>query len=102
MGSTLRPALANLFMGFHVNKKNKTKQNIVKNQFHFCDVLLCRRFVDNIICLFNLEQHADEFIKFLNSQHPNIVFTCEKQKDDKLAFLDVLLIKTFVLAFTEK
>ena len=55
-----------------------------------------------VICLFNSEQHADEFIKFLNSQHPNIVFTCEKQKDDKLAFLDVLLIKTFVQAFTEK
>ena len=28
------------------------------------------------------------------SQHPNIKFTFEKQKDDKLAFLDVLISKS--------
>ena len=30
----------------------------------------------------------------INSQHPNIKFTFEKQKYDKLAFLDVLILKT--------
>ena len=44
--------------------------------------------------MLNSEQVADEFFKFLNSQHPNIKFTFEKQKDDKLAFLDVLISKT--------
>ena len=34
------------------------------------------------------------FFKFLNSRHPNIKFTSEKQKDEKLAFLDVLFSKT--------
>ena len=33
-------------------------------------------------------------MRFHNSQHPNIKFTFEKQKDDKLAFLDVLTSKT--------
>ena len=44
--------------------------------------------------MFNSEQDADEFFKFLNSRHPNIKFTFEKQKDDKLAFLDILILKT--------
>ena len=44
--------------------------------------------------MFNSEQDADEFFKFLNSRHPNIKFTFEKQKDDKLAFLDILISKT--------
>ena len=47
------------------------------------------RYVD-----FNCEQDADEFVKFLNSQHLNIKFIFEKRKDDKLAFLDILISKT--------
>ena len=76
MGSPLAPILANLFMGFHEKRW--------LDQFQFCHVLLYRRFVDDIICLFKSEQDADEFFKFLNTQHPNI------------------LIKTFALAFTVK
>ena len=83
MGS---PMLANLFVGFHEKRW--------VDQFQFCDVLLYRRHVDDTICLFNSEQDANEFFKLLNSQHPNIKFTFEKQKDDKLAFLDVLFSKT--------
>ena len=44
--------------------------------------------------MFNSEQDAEEFFKFLNAQHPNIKFTFEKEKDGKLAFLDVLISKT--------
>ena len=86
MGSPLGPVLANLFMGFHEKRW--------LDQFQFCDVLLYRRYVDDIICSFNPEEDADEFLKFINTQHPNIKFTFEKQKDDKLAFLDVLISKT--------
>ena len=64
------------------------------DQFQFREVLLYRRYVDDIIYLITSEQDADEFFKFLNSQHPNIKFTFEKQKDDKLAFLDILISKT--------
>ena len=86
MGSPLGLALANLFMGFHEKRW--------LDQFQFCDVLLYRRYVDDIICLFNSEQDAGEFFKFLNTQYPNIKFTLEKEKDGRLAFLDVLISKT--------
>ena len=44
MGSPLGPILANLFMGFHEKRW--------LDQFQFCQVLLYRRYVDDIICLF--------------------------------------------------
>ena len=86
MNSPLGTLLVNLCMGFHEKRW--------LDQFQFCDVLLYRQYADDIACLFNSEQDADEFFKFLNSQRSNIKFTFEKQKDDKLAFLDVLISKT--------
>ena len=78
--------LSTLFMDFHEKKW--------LDQFQFCDVLFYRRYVDDIICSFNSKQDANDFLKFINTQHPNIKFTFEKQKDDKLAFLDILISKT--------
>ena len=46
--------------------------------FRDCEIILYRRYVDDIICLFNSESDADKFYEFLNKQHPNIKFTFEK------------------------
>ena len=83
MGSPLRPVLANLFIGFY--KKQWLKE------FNFCKVLLYRLYIDDIICLFNCEVDAMKFFDYLNSRHPNIKFTFEKQNGGKLAFLDILI-----------
>ena len=83
MGSDLGPVLANLFMVFY------EKQWLKK--FNFCKVLLYRRYIDDIICLFNCEVDAMKFFDYLNSRHPNIKFTFEKQNGGKLAFLDILI-----------
>ena len=60
-------------------------------EFNFCKVFLYRRYVDDIICLFNCEVDAMKFFDYLNSRHPNIKFTFEKQNGGKLTFLDVLI-----------
>ena len=86
MGSPMGPVSANIFIDFHEKRW--------LDQFQFCDILLYRRYVDDIICLFNSEQDASEFFNFLNTQHPNIKFKFEKEKDGRLAFLDVLISKT--------
>ena len=70
MGSPLGPVLANLFMGYH-------EANWLQ-VFKDCEIILYRRYVDDIICLFNSESDADKFYEFLNKQHPNIKFTFEK------------------------
>ena len=38
-----------------------------------------RRYVDDIFCVFEHEHQALTFLDFLNSQHPNINFTIEKE-----------------------
>ena len=50
--------------------------------------------------MFDSAQDANEFFKFLNSHHPNIKLTLEKQKEDKLAFLDILISNTYQIFCT--
>ena len=49
------------------------------------------RYVDDTFALFNTEQDALSFFSYINSQHPNIKFTMEREENQKLPFLDVLL-----------
>ena len=71
MGSSLGPVLANLFMSFY--------EKLWLKEFNFCIILLYRRYVDDVICLFNCEVDAMKFFNYLNSRNPNIKFTFEKQ-----------------------
>ena len=54
-------------------------------------MILYRRYVDDIICLFNCQSDADKFFEFLNRQHPNMKFTFEKQVNKQISFLDFLI-----------
>ena len=56
-------------------------------------VLFYKRYVDDIFCIFKTEE-VDKFLDFLNNKHKNIKFTIEKEQDQKLPFLDVLITKT--------
>ena len=49
------------------------------------------RYVDDIFAVFNNEDDANNFFIYLNTKHPNITFTMEKQIENKIAFLDVLV-----------
>ena len=72
MGSPLGPALANLFMmGFY---EKKWLESLEGSKVRFY-----RRYVDDIFCLFDSEYEADNFLQYLNKQHPNIKFTIEKE-----------------------
>ena len=83
MGSPLAPLLANLFMGHH-------EVNWINN-YSLEKPLFYRRYVDDIFAVFDNENDAMNFLNFLNKQHPNIKFTFEKQVQDKLPFLDILI-----------
>ena len=75
--------LANLFMG---HNENAWLENYKDSR-----ILFYRRYVDDTFCVFETEQDAVSFYNYINSQHPNICFTMEKEVDHKLAFLDVLV-----------
>ena len=55
--------------------------------------LYCR-FVDDTFSLFSGgKPEALKFLNTLNGLHPSLVFTMESEEDNKLPFLDVLVIQ---------
>ena len=52
------------------------------------EILFYRRYVDD------KESASLLFYDFINSQHPNIRFTMERESDHKLPFLDILIDNT--------
>ena len=85
MGSPLGPTMANIFMGKH---EKEWLQN-----FSGSGVLFYRRYIDDIFCVFEKEENVLGFFEYLNSRHPNIKFTMEKENNEVLSFLDVLVKK---------
>ena len=83
MGSPLGPVLANLFMGY---REKKWLQEFDKGK-----VLMYKRYVDDIFCMFGNEKDAEIFFEFLNCRHKNIKFTIEKESNKFLSFLDILI-----------
>ena len=71
MGSPLGPALANLFMGYDEQKWLESD--------HCRLAKFYRRYVDDILCLFENEHQSLTFLDFLNSQHPSLNFNIEKE-----------------------
>ena len=47
--------------------------------------------MNDIFAIFESESDADVFYSYLNTRHQNIEFNFEKEKDNKLPFLDMLI-----------
>ena len=48
-----------------------------------------RRYVDDIFLMFESRDLVKKFLKYMNSRHPNIQFTCEEESKNKISFLDI-------------
>ena len=83
MESPLDPILFNLFMGYHEQKWLQS--------FEECELILYRRCVNDITCFFNSESYADKCFTFLNQRHTKIKLTIEKQTENQLSLLDLLI-----------
>ena len=86
MGSPLAPILANIFLGHHEGKWI--------NDYSGIKPLYYTRYVDDIFAVFNNSAETALFLTYLNSKHPNIEFTDEPEKCNKLPFLDVCIDKS--------
>ena len=82
MGSPLGPAFANFFMGYSEQKRIESDHGRL-GKFY-------RKYVEDIFCLFENEHQPLTFLDFLNSHHPNLNFTIEKEDMKQLTFLDIL------------
>ena len=53
-----------------------------------------RRFVDDIFLMFKHKDHVKKFLRYMNSRHRNIQFTCEEESNDKISFLDISITRS--------
>ena len=83
MGSSLGSALANIFVGFH---ESRLFDNTAKPGVYF-------RYVDDSFVIFGSELDFDHFQEKLNLLHPALKFTIEKEQNNSLQCLDVLVGK---------
>jgi len=83
MGSPIAPVLANLLLGYY--------EHLWPYKYKGHPIYIYRRYVGNTFCLFNHEHEALLFFEFLNSQHNSIKCTMEKETNNSLAVLDVLI-----------
>ena len=81
MGSPLGPALANIFVGHQEQKLF----NVVSRPLAYF------RYVDDTFAVFRNEEECNAFLSHLNSLHPSLRFTHEKESNHALPFLDVLV-----------
>ena len=84
IGSPLGPALANIFVGFY---ESKIFDKISKPQIYY-------RYVDDTFALFQDEADSETFLTNLNSLHTSLKFIWEKEINQSLPFLDVLVTKS--------
>ncbi|KAL5253031.1 hypothetical protein ACHWQZ_G015704 [Mnemiopsis leidyi] len=99
MGSPLAPILADIFMNHLLEPK------IVRGEHDFLNITFINepsrpfnlhvfvRYVDNTLAVFDNPEEADRFLTYLNNLHDSIKFTIDKESNDKLPLLDLLLIK---------
>ena len=91
MGSLLGPVLTNIFMV-------ELERNIIPTLSN--DILLWERYVDDTIYFTKLTS-ISKVLETLNSYHTNIKFTFEIESENKISFLDVLLIRSNSLISTK-
>ena len=84
MGSPLGPALANIFVGYY---ESKLFQTTSKPEMYY-------RSMDDTFVVFSIEDECNLFSDSLNSLHPFLRFTFEKESNLALPFLDVFVEKS--------
>ena len=82
IGSPLGPTLANLFLVYYESKWLEDCPRQFKPQFY-------RRYVDDNFVMFKKKDHIKKCLRYINSRHRNIKFTCGEEKDTKTSLLDI-------------
>ena len=84
MNSPLGINLANAFLCFHEQVWFNDCPEDFKPVYY-------RRYVDDIFLLFRSPEHLEKFTNYLHTKHENIKFIYEKESNNLLPFLDILM-----------
>ena len=85
MGSPLGPTLANGCLIYFEKNWPQNCPSDFKPSYY-------RQYVD-IFVLFTSPEHLEAFRNFLNGRHANMSFTIEHEKQNRISFLDVQIIR---------
>ena len=86
MGSLLGPTLGNAFPVLFEKYRLQSCPSEFKPHYY-------RRYVDDIFVLFTSPKHVEASWNFLNGRHANISFAIEPEKQNRMSFLDVQIIR---------
>jgi hypothetical protein len=86
MGSPLGPLFANIFMDEFEKKHMETLKTMGVKEW--------MRYVDDVFAIIDKKESSKKILAYLNNQHPNIRFTIEDEKHNKIPFLDTSVNKT--------
>ena len=86
MGSPLGPTLANLFLTYYEDRWLDNCPIQFRPRYY-------RRYVDDVFLMFERKDQVKKFLKYMNTRHPNIQFTCEEESNNKISFLDVSITR---------
>ena len=98
MGSPLGLTLANAFLVHFEKNWFGNCPSDFKPHYYW-------RYVDDIFVLFTSPRHLETFRNFLNGRHANLSFTIEREKQNRMSFLDIAIIredKTFITSVYHK
>ena len=84
MGNPLSPLLSNIYMEFF---ESRLIPPIWSSQ------IIWYRYVDDILAIIKISFDLNGFLAIINSLVPSIKFTIEEERDNKIPFLDVLIIR---------
>ena len=87
MSSPLGPRLANAFLCFHEQIWLNDCPEGFKPVYY-------RRHADDIFVLFRSSDHLEKFTNYSDSKHKNIKFTYDKENNNSLPFLDILISRS--------
>ena len=76
-------ALANIFVGFH---ESRLFDNTAKPGVYF-------QYMDDAFLIFDSGLDCDHFQETLNLLHPSLKFTVEREQNNSLNFINVLVEK---------
>ena len=86
MGSPLGPTLANAFLVHFEKNWLQNCPSDFKPHYYWW-------YVDYMFVLFTSAKHLKAIRNFLNGRHANMSFTIEREKQNRISFLDIEIIR---------
>ena len=85
-GESISPTPANIVLHHH-------EDNWINNSSPEFKPLFYRRYIYDTFVLFNKPSWIQPFLQYFNKQHSRMKFTLESERNNSIAFFDIIIVK---------